>query len=139
MIELPTVKADDFGLMSALWSSGTALTSEAAALIDDLSRRLEAAERRLAEAEVDRDYWRTQHDMTLADWKTDLQELSMHRSQSDDAAAPDLSRRALASLLRFFDPQTGAVAGRNGSTLLSDAFTEAAAICKTPSRIRNPA
>ena len=139
MIEL-SPRDEDSGLMSALWRSGTALTSEAAALIDELSRRLHAAERRLTQVEADRDYWRVQHDLTLADWKMDLQELSVHRSrQDDDGGAPDPSRRALVGLLRFFDAQTGAVAGRRGENLLSDAFAEAASVCQAPRYSRDRA
>ena len=143
-VHAPVRDEDRAGLLTALWTHGLALTSEAAATIDDLASRVETLEARAEAAERDRDYWREQHDLTLADWKSDLQELAAARTlaetqiaeaaggrEIDRQAAEETAKlkRALHVLLSFYDPRTGAVLARDVRGVLSDAFAEAARLC----------
>lgn len=82
------------------------------ATIADLRARIQALE-------LDRDYWRNQHDLVMQDWRADIEAWSGARA---DLTA---SRAALADLLRFFDGATGAVAMRQGQDFLNDAFARA--------------
>jgi hypothetical protein len=82
----------------------------------DLQSKIELLER-------DRDYWRDQHDLVMRDWRADIDSWSIARS--DLTASQTACRAALADLLRFFDPMTGAVATRLGRDFLNDAFAKA--------------
>jgi hypothetical protein len=73
--------------------------------------------------DLDRNYWRDQHDLVLQDWRADIEAWASARA--DLAAARDACRAALADLLRFFDPATGALATRLGRDFLNDAFAKA--------------
>ncbi len=78
---------------------------------------------RIAALENDRDYWRDQHDLVMQDWRADI------AAWSADHPDPSLNQNAylsaLADLLRFFNPATGAVATRLGQDFLGDAFAKA--------------
>ena len=65
----------------------------------------------------------------MADWRSDLQELASWRADAE-APSSDGRRAALGGLLRCIDPKSGAVASRSGRELLSDAFAEAARLCR---------
>ncbi len=84
---------------------------------------------RVAALEQDRDYWRDQHDLVMQDWRADIEAWTI--SHADVAATQDVYRAALADLLRFFDPSTGAVATRLGRDFLGDAFAKAHRLCTT--------
>jgi hypothetical protein len=73
--------------------------------------------------DLDRTYWRDQHDLVMRDWRADIEAWSTARA--DLAMAHDACRAALADLLRFFDPATGAIAARLGRDFLNDAFAKA--------------
>ncbi len=89
-------------------------------MIADLQNKIRALE-------LDRDYWRNQHDLVMQDWREDIEAWSAARL--DLTANQAASRTALADLLRFFDPATGAVAARLGQDFLSDAFAKARLVC----------
>jgi len=74
--------------------------------------------------ELDRDYWRDQHDLVLQDWRDDIEAWSAARAE---LAA---SHTALVGLLRFFAPAAGAVSARVGQDFLSDAFAKARLVCE---------
>jgi hypothetical protein len=77
--------------------------------------------------ELDRDYWRDQHDLVMQDWRVDIEAWSAERA--DLTALHNAGREVLVDLLRFFDPLTGAVATRRGRDFLSDAFAKAHLVC----------
>jgi hypothetical protein len=94
--------------------------TDADATIADLQDKIRALE-------LDRDYWRDQHDLVMRDWRADIESWSAARAHL--TAGQDAIRAALADLLRFFDPVTGAIAARVGRDFLSDAFAKAHLIC----------
>jgi hypothetical protein len=81
--------------------------------------------------ELDRDYWRNQHDLVMQDWRADIE--AWLAARADLTASHAAHREALADLLRFFDPTTGAVAARLGRDFLNDAFAKAYLLPRTPS------
>jgi hypothetical protein len=81
--------------------------------------------------ELDRDYWRAQHDLVMQDWRADIEAWSTARA--DLTASQTASRAVLADLLRFFDPTTGAIVARIGRDFLSDAFARAYLVRMEPS------
>jgi len=83
---------------------------------------------KLRALELDRDYWRDQHDLVLQDWRDDIEAWSAARAEL--AAGHAASHAALVGLLRFFDPSTGAVSARLGQDFLSDAFAKARLVCE---------
>ena len=84
----------------------------------ELVPRLEALTR-------DRDYWRAQHDAVMADWKADVDEWARLQAELRSAPEPSAAHEALLELLRFFDPETGAVTTRAGDQTWSEAFLRA--------------
>ncbi len=90
--------------------------TDADTTIADLQAKIRALE-------LDRDDWRDQHDLVMQDWRADIEVWSTARA--DLTANQTASRAALADLLRFFDPTTGAIAARVGRDFLSDAFARA--------------
>jgi hypothetical protein len=90
--------------------------TDADTTIADLQDKLRALE-------LDRDYWRNQHDLAMQDWRADLDAAATARAEL--TASHSASRMALLDLLRFFDPSTGAVAARRGQDFLNDAFAKA--------------
>jgi len=88
--------------------------------IDDLQDKVRALE-------LDRDYWRDQHDLVMQDWRADIEAWSAERA--DLIASQNASRAALSDLLGFFDLSTGAVVVRRGQDFLSDAFARAYLVC----------
>jgi hypothetical protein len=77
--------------------------------------------RRIEQLQEEVTYWRQQHDAVMDDWRADLAQLAPPAGGEPDHR----HRQALDSLLRFYDPRTGAVAGKVGPDLLSDAFAAA--------------
>ena len=73
--------------------------------------------------EQDRNHWRRQHDFVMDDWKSDAAAWAVERRTALHAS--DRYRAKLGELLRFYDPETGAVCGRVGAELLSEAFNAA--------------
>jgi len=80
-------------------------------------------EDKLRALDLDRTYWRDQHDLVMRDWRADIE--AWTRERADLAADDTACRAALGDLLRFFDPTTGAVAARLGRDFLNDAFARA--------------
>jgi hypothetical protein len=74
----------------------------------------------------DRNYWRDQHDLVMRDWRADSDAWASTRAEL--TAARDACRQALADVLRFFDPTTGAVAARRGRDFITDAFARAQSV-----------
>jgi len=77
--------------------------------------------------ELDRDYWRNQHDLVMKDWRADIE--AWLAARADLTASHNSKSAALTDLLRFFDPTTGAVATRLGRDFLNDAFAKAHLVC----------
>jgi hypothetical protein len=90
--------------------------TEADTTLSDLENKIRALE-------LDRDYWRDQHDLVMQDWRADIEAWSAART--DLVANQTAARAALTDLLRFFDPATGAVSARQGRDFLGDAFIRA--------------
>jgi hypothetical protein len=90
--------------------------TEADTTISDLQNKIRALE-------LDRDYWRDQHDLVMQDWRADIEAWSAART--DLVAHQTAAHAALTDLLRFFDPATGAVSVRQGRDFLGDAFIKA--------------
>lgn len=108
------------------------LFRDAAAALDDLAGRLEAAEQHASALERDLAWWKAHCEAVTRDWKADCEELARLRSV-DGAEAPggrsaeaQDAERALAELLRFYDAETGALRLREGSRSLVEAFARAA-------------
>jgi len=80
-------------------------------------------QKQLLALDLDRTYWRDQHDLVMQDWRADIEAWTTARA--DLTAAHAACRAALADLLRLFDPTTGAVAARLGRDFLNDAFAKA--------------
>jgi hypothetical protein len=103
--------------------------------LDDLAAQLTAAQTRIAALEADRDYWRRQHDLVMADWKTDCDAYEARLTAqprpvavlaAPAAPAPDAAMQTvLADLLRFYDPASGALHAQSGGDFLTDAFARA--------------
>jgi hypothetical protein len=90
--------------------------TDADATIADLQDKVRALD-------LDRAYWRDQHDLVMQDWRADIEAWTKARADLTDGHKA--CREALADLLRFFDPKTGAVAARIGRDFLNDAFAKA--------------
>jgi hypothetical protein len=93
----------------------------------DADTKMADLEAKLTALELDRDYWLDQHDLVMQDWRADIEAWSAARA--DLIASQTASRAALADLLRFFDPATGAVAARRDRDFLNDAFAKAHLLC----------
>jgi hypothetical protein len=90
--------------------------TDAETTITDLQNQIRALD-------LDRTYWRDQHDLVMRDWRADIEAWTTARAEL--TAAHKACRAALADVLRFFDPATGAVAARLGRDFLNDAFAKA--------------
>jgi hypothetical protein len=95
----------------------------------DVQDALEAARTRIAALEADRNYWRAQHDLVMIDWKADCDSyearLAARPPVAVVSAPPSAAIEALKGLLRFYDPEHGAVHGQKDGQFLSDAFARA--------------
>jgi hypothetical protein len=98
--------------------------------MDQSFDKLGAAEARIAALEADRDYWRRQHDLVMADWKADCDTYEARLAEGMPRAAtpspPSSAIHALRDLLRFYDPHVGAVRGQLDGEFLFDVFARAA-------------
>ncbi len=96
--------------------------------LDELAAQLADAKARISSLEADRDYWRDQHDLVLADWKTDCDayeaRLALQQRPVAVLAAP-AEAAALSDLLGFYDRATGAVHAQRDGDFLTDAFARA--------------
>jgi hypothetical protein len=109
----------------------------------DAAGRLAGVETRLVQMEADRDFWRRQHDLVMADWKADCDDYEAQLAAARSTAAPPprvsvappaAHHALLAELLQFYDPATGAVHGQKDGRFLFDAFARAYDTLQTPTR-----
>ena len=102
---------------------------------DVLSERLAVMETELAALRGDRDFWRRQHDLVMTDWKSDCDAYEAElaaRVKPPPAILPmtqtatgSPEAAALTDLLRFYDPDAGAVHVQRDGDFLFDAFARA--------------
>jgi hypothetical protein len=102
--------------------------------------KLIAAMRRAEAAERDRDWWKSQHDAIMDDWRADVEEAKARaanaaatadaapaRIEGQSALIADLLA-ALKDLLSFFDAKDGSILFQKDGRTLSEAFKCTAAL-----------